>query len=229
MFNEEDKHESYGMLDFSRVQGGPTHLFGSSIAHSNTIRMRVSKGHVDRHLSQNWYHSGDEFIEIEMSYTQFTEAITNMNTRGVPVTILRVAGKQREACPFDDVKDKLKKEFQRHVAEMLGDAATAAKAAEEVLKRPGTLKKEERLAIASTLFKIEQDIRSNMQFVVSQFHRQSEKTVTEAKGEIEAFFSHKIHELGSEALVQQLERGDIRSPQIPDMPEVPDPPKKRKL
>lgn len=206
-------HESYGMLSFSRVSGN-VNLFGSSIKHHNLIEMQVRKGSVARDLSKNWYYGREDIVSVFMSYTQFVEAITNMNTEGVPVTIRSIAGKSMEPCPFESVREKLSNEFQESIDVLLKSAATAAKKAEEVLRRPGAISKAERNEIASELFRVEQQIRSNIKFVMDQFNEQTEKSITEAKGEIEAFFSSKIHALGSEALVEHLEQGLLQAPNI---------------
>lgn len=41
-------HPSFGMLSFSRVHGGHSNLFGSSIQHRNTIHMVLKEGTVSR-------------------------------------------------------------------------------------------------------------------------------------------------------------------------------------
>lgn len=48
-----------------------------------------------------------------------------------------------------------------------------------------------------------QEIRSNIPFYEEQFTRQMEATVTEAKGEVEAFVNAKIHSTGLKSLMEQ--------------------------
>lgn len=212
-----ESHESYGMIQLTRISGSPSPLFGSSIKHSNTIRLRVKEAELDRHLNRNWYYGRKDIVEIEMSYSQFVDAISNMSTEGVPCTILYVNGERREPCPFQDVRETFVDEFQKDIDDLLKKSATAAKLAEEKLKASGPISKKERLEIASILYKIEQDLRSNLNFVLSSFNKQTEATVKEAKGEIESFFSSKIHSLGSKALVDSLEKGLLLPPDIEDI------------
>jgi hypothetical protein len=47
---------------------------------------------------------------------------------------------------------------------------------------------------------LRQEVRSNLPFIQSMFNEQMDKTVKEAKGEIEAFTQNKIHALGLEKL-----------------------------
>lgn len=217
MEDKDQEHESYGMLSLSRVSGR-VNLFGSSITHNNFVALRVNTASLRRDLSRNWYHSRNQIVEVYMSYTQFVEAITNMNTDGVPVTIHAVGGKAMESCPFDDVRDKLSTEFQDRLNVLLDSAAKAAKQAKTRLRAPGTISKAERNEIAAELYRVNQEITSNLKFVLDSFNKQTEKSIIEAKGEIEAFFSHKIHALGSNALVNALEQGLLEAPDIEEKP-----------
>lgn len=49
------------------------------------------------------------------------------------------------------------------------------------------------------------DIGCNMDFIADQFNEQIDKTVMEAKGEIEAFCQNKINSIASAALVEHQE------------------------
>jgi hypothetical protein len=215
MKDEEVKeHESYGMLRIARVTGGERNLFGSSISHSSTIKIEISKAEEKRHLNQFWYHSKKNIIEIEMSPTQFTEAITNMNTSGVPVTIKYVDGKRIEGPPYEKIFDKFNTEIKDDISKVFSNTCKLMKSVETKLKRKGNISKAERLEIAGLLYKIEQDIRLNLPFINKQFCRQVSKTITEAKGSIEAFFVNTIHKLGSDKLKQKLEDDNIVPPTI---------------
>lgn len=89
----EEKHESYGMLQICRTHGGERHLFGSSIAHQDTVRLSVHPGSLIRDLNYDWYHASNKsLIEIEMSPAQFADAIMNVNDgNGTPVTIRSIS------------------------------------------------------------------------------------------------------------------------------------------
>lgn len=94
---EKKQHPSYGMIRFARssIGGSGTALFGSSIMHNNVIRLSISKGMMEREGNEDWFLAGtdinDMIVEVEMSYTQFAEAITSLNIgEGIPVTITKV-------------------------------------------------------------------------------------------------------------------------------------------
>ncbi len=206
------QHESFGLLSFHRQSGADRPLFGSSIMHNNTIVLKVHHADDTRELNRHHYYGYDKIIEIEMSATQFTDAITNMNTMGVPVTIRQLDGSNMESPPFEGKVKQFEDEFKEDIKAVLGQTTRLMKLVENKLKAPGTISKATRLELAEELYHIEQDIRANLPFVHKQFNRQMDKTMTEAKGEIEAFFSSTIHALGSAKLVEELEKGNIRNP-----------------
>ena len=61
-------------------------------SHNNTIRLSISKGFEERKENETRYYGyaamKDSYIDLEMSYSQFAEAITSIGMgEGVPVTI----------------------------------------------------------------------------------------------------------------------------------------------
>lgn len=88
-FGTKTSHPSYGTLLFNRAYGGgETALFGSSIKHRDTITMELYHADITRGLNNDWIHGNKLVTRIEMSYSQFAEAITSFGCgSGVPVTI----------------------------------------------------------------------------------------------------------------------------------------------
>lgn len=214
MSNEVDKpsekvvenHSSYGMLDIYRSSGSPQTLFGSSIEHGHTITFRITGGSKVRDLSRFWYHQEEPIVEIEMSPTQFIDAITNMNTSGVPCTIRSVGGVRREPPPKLSIKKLVEKEFERDLHDIMDNGMKALTALKDSLESRNLKRSDVREAI-NKMDSILRDIKSNLPFVNASFKKQMDKTITEAKGEIEAAFTNKIHSLGSAKLVEELEKG----------------------
>jgi hypothetical protein len=203
---EYKKHESYGMLEINRqTSSGAIPLFGSSIKHSNLISLKVKTASVKRDLNREWIHGEDTVVEVLMSYSQFTQAIMSFNTTGTPVTISRLNGKSIENdFTKESTRDTFSKEFQEIINKVLGNAAKSAKQAEQLLSSSKPMNKEQREDIKSMLYKIHQDIASNMKFVNECFNKQMDATITEAKGEVEAFVENKVRSFGLEAMQNQL-------------------------
>lgn len=213
IYTEEDKeyeHPSYGMLRFSRVSGRGFKLFGSDIQHDNIIKMTVSEASMRRHLHQNWYHAEDRLLEVEMSYAQFAEAISAMNTEGVPVTLgfkRTGGGELPEPPPVLDTIDEFQLELEKDILDAgsrLNSLLEVAKALEE----KKTASKKDRTALRKGIEGLKRHLTDNMPFLKTQFERAMEKTVSDAKGEIEAYILHKT--LGQvQGLVEYTEEAKL--------------------
>lgn len=202
------EHPSYGMLGFYRVHGGEgTPLFGSSIKHRDTIRMRLCHGKVDRMLHRDWYHASKMIAEVEMSYSQFAEAITAMNVGdGVPVTILMTERDgQMPECDFEDKKDAFENEFHDHLEKVNKQSEELLLEVEEMFKSKKTFNKADKENILNMISRLKMDIGCNADYVYSSFNDQMQKTITEAKGEIEAFAENRLMSIAQAKLVESRE------------------------
>lgn len=203
---EKTTHPSYGMLLFGRRTGGKTALFGSSIEHSDTIAMVLTHGEVTRGLNTDWYYGNKQIVEVEMSYSQFAEAITSMNMgSGVPVTI-RQTEKDGRISPCDFINKR--EQFQNELKDRLNNAnelsMSLAKEVAEIFEKK-TLNKSDKQEIMGKINHIIAQVSSNVSFTYDCFNEQMDKTVTEAKGEIEAFCQNKINSIAQVALVEHRE------------------------
>ena len=87
-FGTRTSHPAYGTIMFNRANGCRRSLFGSSIEHSNVITMEVKHADIERGLNRDWVYGKSPIVEIEMSYSQFAEAITSFGQgSGIPCTI----------------------------------------------------------------------------------------------------------------------------------------------
>lgn len=203
-FGIKTSHPSYGTLAFSRRTGGATPLFGSSIEHRDTIAMTLYHADITRGLHQDSIYGGRAIAEVEMSYSQFAEAITSMNMgSGVPVTI-RWTEKDGKIPPCDFVskREQFTDEFKEKRKKATEDAHQLIKDVTELFSQKKTLTKADKDAILNKLHHLNMDIGCNMDFIADQFNEQMDKTVMEAKGEIEAFMQNKVNSIASAALVE---------------------------
>lgn len=201
MDNEDIKHESYGMLQISRVNcGAGNPLFGSSIKHSNMIELSIHEGYLNRHLNRDWFHAGKRIITIAMSYNQFADAMTNLNCGdGVPTTITYKDGKYVEKCPFISKNEQHHEELRQAFEELQKKVTELSKQTDELLGKK-TLNKADKESISKGIEYIRREMSSNLPFIQEQFEKQMDKTVTEAKSEIEGFMTTTILNAGIEAL-----------------------------
>lgn len=204
-FGVRTTHPSYGTLLFSRTSsGGKTPLFGSSIQHRDTICMTLHHASIERGLNRDWIHGDKVIAEVEMSYSQFAEAITSMNIgTGVPVTV-RWTEKDGKIPPCDFVskREQFEDEFKTQRKNATRVSEELIQEVTELFNQKGTLKKADKEDILRKLNKLKMDIGINTDFIVNQFNEQMDKTVMEAKGEIEAFYQNKVNTIASAALVE---------------------------
>jgi len=202
----EEKHESFGLLQISRTSNSSgINLFGSSIKHSNTIMLRIKPAKRIREYNRDWYMDYDDsYVEVEMSPTQFAEAITSLNQgNGIPVTVKRIQGKRVESCPEVNKRQEFENEFKDRMEEIKDRLNDLIKDTKEILSAKKNITVAERKTIQSQIEMLIQEVGSNLPFVNSQFNEQMDKTVLEAKGETEAFFENKINQLGLNELKKQ--------------------------
>lgn len=208
-FGTKTSHPSYGTLAFSRKTGGATPLFGSSIEHRDTIAMTLYHADITRGLHSDSIFGNKKIAEVEMSYSQFAEAITSMNMgSGVPVTIRWTEKDGRiPTCDFVSKREQFADEFKEHVNKAMDDSQNLIKEVSDLFNQKKTLTKADKENIMKKLSKLSQNIGCNMDFIADQFNKQMDKTVMEAKGEIEAFCQNKVNSIATASLVEH--RDDI--------------------
>lgn len=199
------EHPTFGTLRLSRSQGTPRPLFGSSILHQHTIIMEINTAHLWRDLNRDSIHGNKLIVEAEMSPTQFADAITSLNSGEVPITLRYVTGQGliKDDPPYQNKVQQFNQEFARDLRQLVSYV-------DDVISLANEAKAQKRLVKA--LEQLKMRIESNLPFVNHQFSEQMEHTITEAKGEVEAFVTGMVKQYGMEAIRQQ-------SPQIA-MPET---------
>lgn len=202
----EDKKEktnpSYGLISFNRINRAAKSLFGSSIKHENPIQMILYHASIERSVNKDWYYPRGRIVEIEMSQSQFADLITSFNNgNGTPCTIRFT---ERDGyipeCDYVNKVEQFQKEFSNDLYDIRNDLDKSIIAINEILETRKTLRKIDKETILSILNNVKQTIGCNSDFVLNSFNEQMERTITEAKSEIEAFMSYKVHELALEAI-----------------------------
>lgn len=201
MCENRETHPSYGLLQISRISGGVGNLFGSSIEHHGSIRLRVSRASICRDLHRTWYSdSGGRVVEVEMSAHQFAEAITTLNCGvGVPCTIRHLLGEHPEDPPAVHVRKQFSDEFSADMKELADQLRRHREAVVAILEKK-SLTKADREAVLEGLRKAEMEVGANIPFIHKQFNEAIDKTVAEAKAEVDAFVTHAVVSAGLAAL-----------------------------
>jgi hypothetical protein len=213
LFGDVYEHPSFGQLTFGSCQGSSADvLFGSSIKHRNTIRMEIRHAEYNRKTGTDYIFGKELIVEAEMSPTQFADAITGLgSSSGTPITLRYVRGEGNIKPPeYVNKRTQFENEF--------------AKTTEDIIKRLNDLeaKVNERKMpkwVSQEIDVIRMWLKSNHPFMADQFNRQMDKTVTEAKGEIEAYVSGMVRKLGIEAIRKQAPELPEPTRNIKELPE----------
>lgn len=215
---------------FSDGWGDGVALFGSSIRHNDTIRLSISKGVLERHNNEDHHYTAaalkNQYVEVEMSYTQFAEAITSLNKGGgVPVAVLTANGQRMAPCPYENKQKLMRNEFKALTREVAQGIDQSTKQVADLLENKKTLSKADRDFILSTMHSVSINIRENIPFVNEMFAEQMDKTVTEAKGEFESFLRNKMNSIALAALAENQKKimDQDYSKALPELAETAEP------
>lgn len=203
------EHPAFGTIAFSRHHnGGSQSLFGSSVYHHDTIQLAIRHADMTRGLNNDWYYGHNEIVECEMSYAQFVEAITNMNNgTGIPCTLTYTEKDGHlPNCQFIDKYTEFTDEMSSFLEEQTADAEALYDEIKTLFETKKSIGKNDRETILKKLHAIVNGTKGNTQFIFKQFQKQMDKTVEQAKGEIEAFTQNKMLMIAQQSLVENKEQ-----------------------
>ena len=216
-------HDAYGVLTLSTCrQGGRTALFGSDLMHDRVVAITLRRATLNRHLSNDWIHgdSGAPIAEVVMSHAQFAEFVMSAGRGdGTPCTISIAPPRNAPPSvampyikPLQTKADLLRGEIKESAATRLAEIM------EEVdrlgaLIDSGKVGKTDLRAIHRSLKITAQNLPSNIAFVVEQAEEALEKSVSDARIEIEAAVNMAQNRLGAaETATHKLEDRTCRAP-----------------
>jgi len=149
-------------------------------------------------LNEDRIFGSGQLITVEMSSAQYAELLTTMNIgTGIPCTIKHIAGAGRvEDPPDDEIEiDRVQDSFKSKLKGMVSWIKEQRAEMVEILEKK-TLSKANKAKIDWVLQKVQQEVECNMPFVVDQFNEASERMVTAAKAEVDAFVTHAVVKTG---------------------------------
>lgn len=198
------QHPAYGVIGLTRTTCQPAmNLFGSHVRHSSFITLRIHTAEKDTHGDYEFVHARKPLCEVMLSGTQLGDLLTSMNVGdGVPCTI-RMRETDWNIPAIDDEETPIsesRKSMNARLQEVMGKTDRMIGEAKSLLKDKKSLNKGELTSLVNKLDMIHQDIFSNLPFVAKCFDEKIEKTVTHAKGEVDAFVTQTIRSAGLEAI-----------------------------
>lgn len=204
----EESHPSYGMARLSRVRGGSENLYGSAIAHTNYIELKIMRGKRSRHLNTDWYHGDNRpLISVKFSANQFAEFITTFDCgSGVPCTIHTVDGERMPECPERHIRQEIQDELD-HKIRTLGEGLAELEKRFIELETPGVpVKKSDIRELRQRMSVAIRQLRDDLPFAQECFNEACDKSAAAAKAEIDAAFTGMIAKLGAEKLQERIQQ-----------------------
>ena len=198
-----EENPAWGLVSFSRVQGGNPVFFGSDVPSDHYITLQVGRASRRHSLGQDWIMeaNGIPIVEVAMTSHQFAELLTSMNVgSGVPCTIRYADGKSVKRLERIETEgDRIKAEFKKNAAKH-NEVIRKNKEGIDVLLAKDKLSKADRNAISGLLSHIIMEMDSNRPFYLDQFEDSTAKMVVQAKAEVDAFVTHVVVNAGLEHL-----------------------------
>lgn len=198
------KDPAFCQVSFSRIQTNGMKLYGSNIIHNSVIALKISESEVTRDLSKDWHFENKPFVEVYLSPTQFAELLTSMNVgMGVPGTLRR---RENQFFDMPDMPTK-KEQYDSETKEILSSfekrIGENIKRMEETIEQGKPLGKKAQEGLKRELEMIQGTLKNNFDFVMKSYQKEMNKTVAEAKGQIDSFVLHTVTSTGLEALREQ--------------------------
>jgi hypothetical protein len=196
-------HESYGMVQFSRVSSSGNHrLFGSALPfHHHSVRLRVHTAYlVRREHGQERAWADHQIVEVELSAAQFSELLTTMNVgEGVPCTIVRYEGRSMGEPPAIDAEPENIRETLRDRLTSVGEKlAQRSKAVLDSL--PSGTSEKARAKVRTELEGMAREITDHVPFALKMFQEATTRVSNAAKAEVDALLTHIVQATGLQVL-----------------------------
>lgn len=199
----EFRHESYGMVGFSRITGSSGRMFGSSLPNQGTfVRLRLTRATRRHELGRDWYHGETQTMyEVDLSSAQFAELLTSMNVgSGVPCTIRHAEGRRMEDPPDELLEAEQVRTDFKGKTEAVAKRLDGMKARIDEILAKKSVTVADRKEVADLTMMIVQEVRSNLPFWLSQFNEATQKITSAAKAEVDAFMTAAVMTAGWKAL-----------------------------
>lgn len=210
--SERKAHPAYGCITISRTTSGiPCSLFGSSIKHEHFINMTIYHAEKEWENNKEWVHSNGRICQVEMSLSQFSDAITSVgNGDGVPCTILftEMEG-HTPVLDFESKAEKHVSDFKNRLAKKENSIDSTIKSLEKIFGEKKNLTKADKENILSMLKSVKTEFSENSGYAVSCFAEEVDHQLMEAKTEIEAFVQRKVVNGELDKLPESYKDGNV--------------------
>lgn len=200
--DKKTKHPSYGMIGFSRISCGNQRLFGSPIEHDTMIALRVHTAYRTESFGYEHIYADEDIVEVMLSPAQFSELLTTMNMGdGVPCTIRfdKENGHIKQPESYTNVRETSERYLEEAMEELSKRLDKLLTLASDIAESK-TASKKSRTELFEAATMVKTQLVSNLPFVHKTFGEQMDKTVSEAKANVDALITTAVTKLGLEKL-----------------------------
>lgn len=201
--DKEISHPAFGIVEIGKVNvGGSYRLFASSIKHRSFVSLRIFRATTKRNIYKFWnHHKGAPIIEINLSNSQFTDLITSLNSTPVPCTISYVDGERTPPIPEFNNRETVLKEFQDHISKI----KSMKKEASDKLNTLNISKKAKE-EIMMIINGYEQQVNSNLPFILESFNESMDTITTECKSDISSYIENILTKVATNELTDKSDK-----------------------
>jgi hypothetical protein len=185
------RHPSFATVGFFAMHGGATDLFGANVRLANTIRMKVCRAHMETRTVDR-VHEDDIILELEMSESQFTQAITQFNRgTGTPVTLRQAPDEDVNPVVYPqvapiDVEEKLKSAGDRRVEAELKNLTESFAELRALTEADGGISKKALQGAVKSLGAAIGNLPGNLDYYKKLLREDADRILDEGKMELHA-------------------------------------------
>lgn len=191
-------HPAFGQISVSRCQGGNTTLYGSDFVHNNYITVTITGSELHRRLNRDWHFNKGQIIQIAMSEAQWATFVSSFNMgSGTPCTIEWT--KEDGLVPAIPNPTDRHEQFQREDDTKLQGVMETLKQLDDAIAASGLSGKKAE-ALRCYVFRAQQNLGVNLDFVSKSFSEHMEKVSEAAKVEVHGYINNVLHRAGLDAL-----------------------------
>ena len=201
-----DKLDGKALIKFSRVQGNQP-LYGTPINVGGFVMLTIDTAEDSEDWGEKRYMGKKNLITVNMSFTQFASAITQMNYGvGFPATLEYFNGEKVNY--LGDKDDQI--DVAKRKAIELFERATPNPSKEKIvdLVNSTRMSKDKKEQILNAIEPFILHAKSNREFALELFDDLLEKKISAAKSEIQGKVEMMIMETGLKALENKTEEID---------------------
>jgi len=209
---EREEHESFGIMQVTRVQGGKADLFMSEVKHPHRLAIRLYGAVKDRNLNEDKAYPRELQYECHMSEAQFARLLSSVGMgSGVPATIVRRDGQMMDDCPPSKQREAFHADLEAKVEDVSESLSALLSAAEVTLlneegeAKGGYLSKGDRVKLIKAIKGTKREVSSNLPFLLEQLKEKLDETIHDAKTNIESFAGRTLDRIrGAAGVLKEM-------------------------